>query len=196
MVFILYFYFFCNFQSLINFFIIIDLEHYKDFDELYGTETKECLPSTSNSTKEDIPPGILNNNQIRKFVNCTICNKPRCIFSKNALNDDEKISLEILLDSVIYICGSPIVAETHNLYEKIYIRQKIHCNSSVEAVYYSCRRLKTEIICYYCGEKDELLESDENLRKNFTTIYPFCQSCKSKGYNWPTRGKVKVGQKK
>ncbi|RIA88347.1 hypothetical protein C1645_826466 [Glomus cerebriforme] len=35
-----------------------------DFDELYGTETKESLPSTSNSTKEDIPPDIINNNQI------------------------------------------------------------------------------------------------------------------------------------
>jgi hypothetical protein len=45
------------------------------------------------------------------------------------------------------------------------------------------------------GEKDGLLESDENLKKKFTTIYPFCQSCKSKGHNWPTRGKIKVGQK-
>ena len=37
---------------------------------------------------------------------------------KNALYVNEKISLEIL-DNVIYICGSPpIVAETHNLYEK------------------------------------------------------------------------------
>ena len=107
----------------------------------------------------------------------------------------EKIGLEILLENVIYICGSPIITETHDLYGKIYIRQKIHCSSSVEAVYYSCRRLKTEIICYYCGEKDGLLESDENLKKKFTTIYPFCQSCKSKGHNWPTRGKIKVGQK-
>ena len=39
------------------------------------------------------------------------------------------------------------------------------------------------------------LEPDDNLKKKFTTIYPFCQSCKSKGHNWPTRGKIKVGQK-
>ncbi|CAB4442447.1 unnamed protein product [Rhizophagus irregularis] len=169
-----------------------DLEHYKDFDDLYGTETKEFLPSTSESTKEDIPSGIINNSNIRKLINCTICNKPRCIFSKNALNDKEKTSLEILLDNVIYICGSPIAPETHNLYEKVYVRQKIHCSSPIEAVYFSCRHLKTEIICFYCGEKNELLEPNDSLKKKFTTIYPFCQTCKSKGYNWPTRGRIKV----
>ncbi|PKY53552.1 hypothetical protein RhiirA4_547713 [Rhizophagus irregularis] len=170
-----------------------DSNHYRDFDGFYGTETKEFLPSASDSTKEIIPAGIINNNHIRRFVNCTICSKPRCIFSKNMLSDNEKTSLEILLDNVIYICGSPITPEAHNLYEKVYIRQKIHCNSPIEAVYYSCRRLKTEIICFYCGEKDGLLEPDDNLKKKFTTIYPFCQTCKNKGHNWPTRGKIKVG---
>jgi len=178
-----------------NIYFLLDLNHYKDFDELYGTETKEFLPSASDSTKESIPAGIINNNHIRRFVSCTICNKPRCIFSKNMLSDNEKISLEILLDNMIYICGSPITLETHNLYEKVYIRQKIHCNSPIEAVYYSCRRLKTEIICYYCGENDELLGPDDNLKKKFATIYPFCQTCKSKGHNWPTRGKIKVSNK-
>ena len=184
-----------NFELLINSFIFLDLKHYKDFDELYGTETKESLPSASDSTKEVIPTGIINNNHIRRFIYCIICNKPRCIFSKNALNDNEKTSLEILLDNVIYICGSPIIPETHDFYEKIYIRQKIHCSSPIEAVYYSCCRLKTEVICFYCGEKDGLLESDDSLKKKFATIYPFCQTCKSKGYNWPTRGKIKAGQK-
>ena len=88
--------------------------------------------------------------------------------------------MEISLDNIIYICGSPIISETHNLYEKVYIRQKIHCNSQIEAVYYSCRRLKTEIICFYCGEKDGLLESDDNLKKKVATIYPFVKLVKAK----------------
>jgi hypothetical protein len=107
-----------------NIIYLLDSKHYKDFDELYGTKTKEFLPSASDSTKEIIPTGIINNNHIRKFVNCTICNKPRCIFSKNALSEEEKSSLEILLDNVIYTCGSPITPETHILYEKVYIKQK------------------------------------------------------------------------
>ena len=70
------------------------------------------------------------------------------------LSDNEKTSLEILLDNVIYICITP---ETHNLYEKVYyIRQKIHCNSPIEAVYYSCHLLKMEIICFYCGAKEKV----------------------------------------
>ncbi|GBB87230.1 hypothetical protein RclHR1_13680003 [Rhizophagus clarus] len=170
-----------------------DLEHYQDFDKLYGTKTREYLPSASGSMKENIPVGIINNSNIRKLANCTVCNKPRCIFGKNALSDEEKTSLEILLDNVIYICGSPITPEMHDLYEKVYVRQKIYCNSPIEAVYYSCRHLKTEIICFYCGDENELLEPDDNLKKKFTTIYPFCQICKDKGYNWPTRGRIKVG---
>ncbi|GBB99535.1 hypothetical protein RclHR1_03550015 [Rhizophagus clarus] len=151
-----------------------DLEHYQDFDKLYGTKTREYLPSASGSMKENIPVGIINNSNIRKLVNCTVCNKPRCIFSKNALSDEEKTSLEILLDNVIYICGSPITPEMHDLYKKVYVRQKIYCNSPIEAVYYSCHRLKIEIICFYCGDENELLEPDDNLKKKFTTIYPFC----------------------
>ncbi|GET52679.1 hypothetical protein GLOIN_2v1789839 [Rhizophagus irregularis DAOM 181602=DAOM 197198] len=74
--------------------------------------------------------------------------------------------------------------------------QKINCKTPVEAVYYSCKRLNTETIYYYCGEKDGLLESNENLIKNYQTIYPFCEVCKEKGYNWPTRRKINAGQKR
>ena len=93
---------------------------------------------------------------------------------------EEKTSLEILLDNVIYICGSPIIPETHNLYEKVYIRQKIHCNSPIEAVYYSCHRLKTEIICFYCGEKNELLEPDDDLKKILQLYIHFIKLVKVK----------------
>jgi len=81
----------------------------------------------------------------------------------------------------VYHCGSPIVYENHPLFEIIYIRQKINCKTPVEVVYYSCKCLNTEIICYYCGEKDGLLEPNENLIRNYQTIYPFCEVCKKKG---------------
>jgi hypothetical protein len=68
---------------------------------------------------------------------------------------------------ILSICGSPITPETHNLYEKVYIRRKIHCNSPIEAVYYSCKRLKTEIICFHCGENDELLELELPVKTSF-----------------------------
>ena len=90
---------------------MLDSIHYNDFESLYGTNTKESLPSSAESTKEDIPTGIINNNQIRQFINCTFCNKPRCIFSKNVLTKDEKLHLQLLLDSIIYCCGSPISTE-------------------------------------------------------------------------------------
>ena len=132
---------------------------------------------------------------LRKFVNCTICNKPRCIFSKSALSDEEKTSLEILLDNVIYICRSPIISETHNLHEKVYIRQKIYCNSPVEAVYYSCRRLKTEVICFYCEEKDGLLESDDTLKKNLQLYILFFKLVKAKDIIGQQEEKLKLDKK-
>ena len=39
------------------------------------------------------------------------------------------------------------------------------------------------------------MEPNEDLVKKYQTIYPFCEICKRKGYNWPTRGKINVGQK-
>ena len=174
---------------------MLDSIHYNDFESLYGTNTKESLPSSAESTKEDIPTGIINNNQIRQFINCTFCNKPRCIYSKNVLTKDEKLHLQLLLDSIIYCCGSPISTENHELHGKVFIRQKINCKSPIEASYFSCKRLTTEIICFYCGEKEGLLVPHEDLKKEYQTIYPFCEICKRKGYEWPTRGKVKVGQK-
>ena len=38
--------------------------------QLYGTETKEHLPSLSNSSKETIPVGVINNNRIHDFILC------------------------------------------------------------------------------------------------------------------------------
>ncbi len=46
--------------------------------------------------------------------------------------------------------------------------------------------------CFYCGEKEWVIRIGW---KKFVTIYLFCQICKSKWLNWPTRGKIKIGQK-
>ena len=101
--------------------------------------------------------------------------------------------MSLLLKGISYSCGSLIIPENHELIGKVYIRQKINCKSSVEASYFSCKRLPTEIICFYCGEKDGLLVPNEELCNSVGTIYPFCEVCNRKGYEWPTRGKPKVG---
>jgi hypothetical protein len=102
----------------------------------------------------------------------------------------------LLVDNIVYNCGSPIIPEEHSLFSKVFIRQKITCRSPIESCYFSCKRISTTIICFYCGEKDDLLVPEEELKNKYQTIYPFCKMCKTKGHEWPTRGKVKVGEKR
>ena len=59
------------------------------------------------------------------------------------------------METFVYTCGSPIVPEDHPLYNKIFVRMNLTCNSPIEQVYYSSK-VEHFQICYYCGEKELL----------------------------------------
>jgi len=149
---------------------LLTINHYKDFDLVYGTEIQEQLPSSIQSTKEEIPTRVINNNHIHQFVYCKLCNKPCCIYSKYTLDEEEKIDLQLLIDNIVYNCGSPLIPEEHVFFDKVFIKQKITCRSPVEACYFSCKRIPTTIICFYCGEKDGLLVPEEELSNNLSFL--------------------------
>ena len=46
----------------------------------------------------------------------------------------------------------------YSLYNKIFVRMNLTCNSSsIEQVYYSSK-VEHSQICYYCGEEENLVE--------------------------------------
>ncbi|POG66260.1 hypothetical protein GLOIN_2v1780757 [Rhizophagus irregularis DAOM 181602=DAOM 197198] len=85
------------------------------------------------------------------------------IFLVKLQSDKEKTNLEILLNNVIYICGSPITPEIHNHYKKFMLDKK-----SIG--------------------KNELLESDDSLKKNLLLYIHFAKlvKVKKKHYNNPS----------
>ena len=52
------------------------------------------------------------------------------------LNEEEKIDLQLLIDNIVYNCGSPLIPEEHVFFDKVFIKQKITCRSPVEACYF------------------------------------------------------------
>lgn len=61
----------------LDFFILADPDHYKDFSSIYGTQTSEKFrPSKAGQPEADnLPQGIFNNNRVREFVECDFCGK-------------------------------------------------------------------------------------------------------------------------
>ncbi|XP_070563443.1 uncharacterized protein [Ptychodera flava] len=100
-----------------------DGEHYKSFSELYGTETSEkYCPSIANGRKQTLPAerevGFrLSGETVRHKVDCCECQKPRLIYSKKKLTNDEMVELDILKENCDYSCGSCLIPPDHSLKE-------------------------------------------------------------------------------
>jgi len=178
--------------------IDLDPDHYQDFNSLYGHNTTEKdLPSKKDrhECKELAPNGTLIAARVRDFVFCTSCSKLRCLFSQYALNDSDFELLQMAMETFVYTCGSPIVPEDHPLYNKIFVRMNLTCNSPIEQVYYSSK-VEHSQICYYCGEEENLVEPSQEILSQFQIVYPLCEVCQEKGKDFFTKHKIKMRKRK
>lgn len=86
-------------------------EHYKDFADIYGSDTNEKhRPSLADSSRKPhgIPfqPSAQYAKNVNETIKCTECLKPRVLYSKNKLKVTDQITLQNLLANVNYSCGS------------------------------------------------------------------------------------------
>ncbi|POG67325.1 hypothetical protein GLOIN_2v1779563 [Rhizophagus irregularis DAOM 181602=DAOM 197198] len=112
-----------------------DPDHYQDFNSLYGCNTTEIdLPSKKNNPvcQELAPDGMLVAARVCDFALCTSCTKLRCIFSKYVLRESDSEILQTAMKMFAYTCGSPIVPENHPLYNKVFVRMNLTCDSPIE----------------------------------------------------------------
>ncbi|CAG8811491.1 38971_t:CDS:10, partial [Gigaspora margarita] len=109
-------------------------DHYTNFQQVYGTKT----------TEEHRPT-------------CENCQKRCCIYSNKALTNDDLHDYQQALESYSYSCGAPIFSDDHYLYEVIFVRTQINCDSLIEILYYSSRKEENYSICYYCKNCDNLV---------------------------------------
>src|SRR5207249_78083 len=108
--------------------------------------------------------------KVRDFAFCIFCSKLRCIFSQRMLENPDRELLQVAMKTFAYTCGSLIVPEDHSLYNKIFVRMNLTCNSPIEQVYYSCK-VEHSQICYYCGEEENLIELSQEILYRFQSVY-------------------------
>ena len=88
-------------------------EHYKTFEDSYGTETSEChMPSLcekeNKGHKIPFSPSAKTAKTTSAFLICEECRKPRLLHSQKKLKRDEGIRLETILEQFEYSCGADI----------------------------------------------------------------------------------------
>ena len=160
-------------------------DHYKSFEEVYGSETVEDhRPSLKQKVTlgHQIPfsPSAQTAKSVHKTVKCTDCDKPRVIYSASKLNVTEQIILDKILDIYIYSCGAKLqdlkvkdsdrAPRVNALLDKIFVKQNISCQNAVEIPYYSSGCFPP--VCYFCASKDDL--------KIEEGAYPHCETCATK----------------
>ncbi|CAG8729741.1 12691_t:CDS:2, partial [Ambispora leptoticha] len=134
-------------------------EHYKEFDELYGQLTSEKY----------------------RLLHQEILNEE----SQVALGEEDSQTVVQYFENISYSCGSPILPDSHPLFNQLHIHQNITCDSPIERNYYSSR-LKDVDLCYWCGAEDGIIDPSDELKSEFKTIYPLCASCYANGHEWST----------
>ena len=96
-------------------------EHYKSFNDLYGTDTTESYCPSIQARKAKLDKnekGIRRDKQmpwtgnaqraknVGMTVTCADCNKPRCLYASKKITDDEKKILVAHLDTICYTCSA------------------------------------------------------------------------------------------
>lgn len=88
-------------------------QHYKTFDDLYGTLTsKKHRPSLKDGRRQshDMPfsPSGQTAANVGELILCSECLRPRVMYSQRKLNHDNVQVLLRSIEHVLYVCGSKL----------------------------------------------------------------------------------------
>ena len=155
--------------------------HYKDFDDLYGTEPNHSdqpsLKSSKASSKGE--HGLYTASRAKSFLTCSHCAKPRVIYmagSQQRLTKEEKGFIQQVNEGNRYVCGSEIPKTDHiesrgnevvnsdnedsqeaggySGEHQFFLRDGLTCETPVESTYFFSQGLSTKRnlrICSHCG---------------------------------------------
>ena len=131
---------------------------------------------------------------MRLAIRCNECSKPRCIYSKRALNPREMRELHRLTRKYEFVCGCLITNDVSFLSGEVFTRLELTCSAPVEFQYYAAPILTRADCCCQCGGDKGVINKD--LKKTHRTVLPLCIKCKAKGKTAMKRGPITVRQKK
>ncbi len=89
---------------------------------------------------ERISSTIFTNTKVRNIIQCFQYGKFWYLYSEKALNNTQQFLFKCIFDNWDYSCGSSFVPESHELYNILFVREKISCESPIELAYYSSRK--------------------------------------------------------
>ena len=158
-------------------------EHYKNFEEIYGTSTTEqfrptLLKGVKKSHGLPFQPNAQFARNVCETIQCCECLKPRVLYSQRKLKHPEERCLQDLLCDVMYSCGSQLsdlVSDDtpplhRDLLQRVFVLGNLTCSTRVETAYYSSQVF--ENVCVHCGTLDEIMRGEEAV-----DIVPTCESC-------------------
>lgn len=157
---------------------IPDGDKYKDFEEVYGSQTSEkhrpSLSSPGGKTHGmPFPPSAQYAKNVKVVLQCGECLKWRFLYCKYSLKRDQREKLEQLVEDLDYTCGSifaNIEADEDSVLNSVYVKANLTCNSPIEIPYYTAGN---DPICYHCGHENELQQNEKD--------HPVCLSCLNAG---------------
>ena len=129
---------------------------------------------------------------VRRTVTCEDCRRPRCLFSKKLLDNNEKDELQSYIENNQFICGNPLFSEDSKkspLETKVVHRINMSCDDGVEKEYYNPDQNKRQHfisidICAHCTETKSLLytkELEEEKQTDGFKCLPICRDCLNTG---------------
>ncbi|WAR00571.1 hypothetical protein MAR_024943 [Mya arenaria] len=109
---------------------------------------------------------------VRRTIDCSECDKPRCVYSKKSLTLRDSRSLGRLLEKYDYTRGSLITPE-------VFVRLQLSCISPIEFAYYASSSTTKKDICCHCAADNS--ERDADLLTKFRVVLPICNACRNDG---------------
>ena len=70
------------------------------------------------------------------------------LYNNSQLTEQQKEDLEFAIRTYTYSCRSLIFPDNHNLAQKIFVRVQISCDSPIELLYYTSKKVGNIPICY------------------------------------------------
>ena len=127
------------------------------------------------------PPAIpMTAQTARAVIVCVECEKPRVIYSKTKLNNNQRILLAKTMSSYEYSCGSYLFppSEKAKTAKTLCIRPSLQCAMQIEVPFYGSEVGRADK-CSHCGGNNGVRNPE--LTKNFKTVLPVCKSCLAEG---------------
>ncbi|XP_053405192.1 uncharacterized protein LOC123536040 [Mercenaria mercenaria] len=169
--------------------------HYKPFNEVYGTETVDnhrpslkLRPELSDRDKKH--KSLFVAAKVRGYVQCFDCGKRRVVYAAKKFTYIEQQRLSRVKEEKLYVCGSTLFPGL-DLQDVVVVKEGQNCQSPIETTYYADVNNKMEDICFYCGCAENLADNPalHDLREQFGTVRPICEACWVSGKEPSTRNK-------